>query len=145
MSLEYFTDRPNPLFISKVLYEYTKFPRDSLQPLPLHSPKVTVRIEFPAVFIIGFFFFEDSNGNVMNLYCATSSFQHCNSIGVRISQFYAKVKQQQNLHWDIISHRFPTAFNFNPCDLWLWGVVYSGLQFKHLLLSALGSVARVSN
>ncbi|GBN95482.1 hypothetical protein AVEN_183246-1 [Araneus ventricosus] len=84
-------------------------------------------------------------GHAMNLFCATSSFLHCNSADVCKAQFLCKlallhtpVKQLLNMHFGndrIICRHFPTAWtprspDLNPCDFWLWGylkdVVYGG-------------------
>ncbi|GBM29521.1 hypothetical protein AVEN_212246-1 [Araneus ventricosus] len=72
-----------------------------MQPLPLHSQKVTVWCGFMAAFIFGPFFFKEiglsgpvtctTMGHVMNLFCKTSSFQHCNSGDVLIEQFLCKM------------------------------------------------------
>ncbi|GBN78143.1 hypothetical protein AVEN_107092-1 [Araneus ventricosus] len=64
-----------------------------MQPLPLHSQNVTMWRWLMAAFIAG-----PSgpvtctvNGHVMNLFCATSSFQHCNCADVWIAQFLCKM------------------------------------------------------
>ncbi|GBN71924.1 hypothetical protein AVEN_250459-1 [Araneus ventricosus] len=79
-------------------------------------------------------------GHVMNLFCVTSSFQHCNSAFVCVDStifmqdgapphIATAVKQLLNLHFGndrIISRHFPTAWpprspDLNPCNFWLWG------------------------
>ncbi|GBM29951.1 hypothetical protein AVEN_167431-1 [Araneus ventricosus] len=78
-------------------------------------------------------------GHVMNIFCATSSLQHCNSADVWIEQFFRQdgapshiatpVMQLLNLHFGngrIISRHLPKAWpprssDLNSCDFWLWG------------------------
>ncbi|GBN84402.1 hypothetical protein AVEN_180566-1 [Araneus ventricosus] len=124
-----------------------------MQPLPLHSQKVTVWCGFTAVFIVGPFILEDVgslvpvtctvNGTHYDFFCETSSFLHCNSANVwtivtQNGAYPHIATPVKHLHFGndrIISRRFPTAWQprspyLNPCNFWLRGYlkdpVYGG-------------------
>ncbi|GBM21250.1 hypothetical protein AVEN_149842-1 [Araneus ventricosus] len=120
-----------------------------MQPLPLHSQKVTVRSEFTAVFIVGPFFFAeiDPSGPVtctVKGKCYESLLRNqlipaLQQRGCLDSTIFMQdgapphiatpVKKLLNLHFGkdrIISRPFATAWplrspDLNPCDFWLWG------------------------
>ncbi|GBM70914.1 hypothetical protein AVEN_97453-1 [Araneus ventricosus] len=118
-----------------------------MQPLPLHSQKVTVWCGFTAAFIVGPLFFEEigPSGAVTFIVNGTryesllrnqliSALQQC---GCEDSKIFMQdsasphnaisVKQLLNLNFGndrIISRHFPTAWpprspDLNPCDFWL--------------------------
>ncbi|GBL81419.1 hypothetical protein AVEN_143703-1 [Araneus ventricosus] len=119
-----------------------------MQPLPLHSQKVTVWYGFTAAFIVGPFFFEEI-GPSGPVTCAVNGTRYetllCNQLipalqqrGCVDSSIFMQdgaprhnatpVKHLLNLHFGndrIISRHFPTAWpprspDLNPCDFWLW-------------------------
>ncbi|GBM50112.1 hypothetical protein AVEN_242251-1 [Araneus ventricosus] len=120
-----------------------------MQPLPLHSQKVTVWCGFTAAFIVGPFFFEEIgpsgpvtctvNGTRYEPLLLNQLIPALQQRGCVNSTIFMKdgapthiatpVKQLLNLHFGndrIISRHFPTAWlprslNLNPCDFWLWG------------------------
>ncbi|GBL82020.1 hypothetical protein AVEN_50594-1 [Araneus ventricosus] len=103
MAMGHFVDRRSP-FPSPRFCQFSK-----LQNLGKREsvPNATIASSFSkghwcgftAAFIVGPFFFQEigpsgtvqSVGHVMNLFCATSSFQHCNSADVWIAQFLCKM------------------------------------------------------
>ncbi|GBM93967.1 hypothetical protein AVEN_106933-1 [Araneus ventricosus] len=155
MAMEHFEDRRSPIFLSKVLSIHKNCrirARENpfqMQPLPLHSQKVTVWCGFTAAFIVGPFFFEeiDPSGPVT----CTVNGTHYESLlrnqlipalqqrGCVDSTIFMQdgapphiatsVKQLLNMHFGndrIIGRHFPTAWpprstDLNSYDFWLWG------------------------
>ncbi|GBM44714.1 hypothetical protein AVEN_103182-1 [Araneus ventricosus] len=120
-----------------------------MQPLPLHSQKVTVWCGFTTAFIGGPFFFEEI-GPSGPVTCTVNGTRYepllRNQLIPALQQHVCvdstifmqdgalphvatPVKQLLNLHFGndrIISRHFPTAWperlpDLNPCDFWLWG------------------------
>ncbi|GBM87610.1 hypothetical protein AVEN_119538-1 [Araneus ventricosus] len=118
-----------------------------MQPLPLHSQKVTVWCGFTAAFIIGLFFSEEI-GPSGPATCAISGTSYESLLKSQLipalqqrgcvdstifmqdgapPHIATPVKQLLNLHFGderIISRYFPTAWSqlspdLNPCDFWL--------------------------
>ncbi|GBN93660.1 hypothetical protein AVEN_24970-1 [Araneus ventricosus] len=120
-----------------------------MQPLPLHSQKVTVWCGFTAAFIFGPLFLEEIgpsgpvpctvNGTRYESLFRNQLIRALQQIvGVDSTIFMqdgapphiaTPVKQLLNLHFGndrINSHNFATAWpprspDMNPCDFWLWG------------------------
>ncbi|GBN00627.1 hypothetical protein AVEN_199877-1 [Araneus ventricosus] len=154
--MEHFVDRRSP-FPSRRFCQYSKLQnmgkaRENpfqMQPLSLHSQKVTVWCGFTAAFIVGPFFFEEidpsgpvtctANGTrsdslLRNQFIPALQQRGCVDITIFMQggappHIATAVKQLLNLHFGndrIISRHFPTAWpprspDLNPCDFWLWG------------------------
>ncbi|GBO23851.1 hypothetical protein AVEN_79130-1 [Araneus ventricosus] len=120
-----------------------------IQPLPLHSQKITVWCEFMEAFVVSPFFFEEI-GPSGPVSCSVNrtryesllrkqllpALQQRGCVDSRIFMqdgsppyIATPVKQLLNLHFGndrFISLHFPTDWpprspDVNPCDYWLWG------------------------
>lgn len=119
------------------------------QPLPLHSPKVTVWCGFTAEFVVGPYFFEEVtpagpvtctvNSNrykfLLSSYvipalqqrqCLDSTVFMQDGATPHIATQVKDLLQRTFGNDRIISRNFPTAWparspDLNPCDFWLWG------------------------
>ncbi|GBL90752.1 hypothetical protein AVEN_215499-1 [Araneus ventricosus] len=120
-----------------------------MQPLPLHSRKITMWSGFTTAFIVGAFFFEEIrpagpvtcaiNGTRYESFLRNQfipALQQRGRVDSTIFMEYGApphiatpLKQLLNLNFGndrIISRHFPTACqpllpDLNPCDFWLWG------------------------
>ncbi|GBN40788.1 hypothetical protein AVEN_30923-1 [Araneus ventricosus] len=154
MDLTHFVDRRSP-FPSPKFCQYSKLQNIiyiypfQMQPLPLHSQKVTVWCGFTAAFIIGPFFSEEI-GPPGPITCIVNALRYESPLRKQLipalqlrgcvdstilmqdgvpSHIAAPVKQLLNIHFGngrIISRHFPTAWpprspDLNPCDFWKWG------------------------